>query len=63
MIIYNAIVQLYFDYCSPLWDNAELASMQDRLQKYQNRAARVITGATYDIRSSDLLENLNWKIP
>jgi hypothetical protein len=42
---------------------AELASMQDRLQKYQNRAARVITGATYDIRSSDLLENLNWKIP
>jgi hypothetical protein len=31
------------------------------LQKYQNRAARVITGATYDIRSSDLLDNLNWK--
>ena len=22
---------------------------------------RVITGATYDIRSSDILENLNWK--
>jgi hypothetical protein len=31
------------------------------LQKYQNRAARVITGATYDIRSSELLDNLNWK--
>ena len=28
----------------------------------KNRPARGITGATYDIRSSDLLlENLNWK--
>ena len=39
----------------------ELASIKDKLQKFQNRAARVITGATYDIRSSDILENLNWK--
>jgi hypothetical protein len=31
------------------------------LQKYQNRATRVITRATYDICSSELLENLNWK--
>ena len=39
----------------------ELLGLRDRLQKYQNRAARVITGATYDIRSSELLDNLNWK--
>ena len=59
-ILYNAIIQPYFDYCSPLWDNCGIG-LKDRLQKYQNRAARVITGATYDIRSSELLDNLNWK--
>ena len=35
--------------------------LKDRLQKCQNRSARAITGATYDIRSSELLDNLNWK--
>ena len=33
--------------------------LKDKLQKFQNRAARVITGAIYDIRSSDILENLS----
>ena len=59
-MLYNAIVQPYFDYCRSLWDNCGMG-LKDRLQKYQNRAARVITGATYDIRSSVLLEKLNWK--
>ena len=59
-MLYNAIIQPYFDYCSPLWDNCGIG-LKDRLQKYQNRAVRVITGSTYDIRSSDLLEELNWK--
>jgi hypothetical protein len=31
------------------------------LHKYRNRAVREITGATYGIRSCDLLENRNWK--
>ena len=35
--------------------------LKDRLQKCQNRAARVITGASYDTKSSVLLENLHWK--
>jgi hypothetical protein len=76
---------LYFDYCSPRWDNCGNASttrlraispgnnktkenrgiarslINDRLQKFQNRAARVISGATYDVRSVDLLESLGWK--
>ena len=43
-----------------MWDNCGIG-LKDRLQKYQNRAARVITGATYDIRSSELLDNLNCK--
>ena len=52
-MLYNAIIQPYFDYCSPLWDNCGIG-LKDRLQKCQNRSARAITGATYDIRSSEL---------
>ena len=29
-------------------------SLKEKLQKLQNRAARVITGDTYDIRSKDI---------
>jgi hypothetical protein len=56
-MLYNAIIQPYFDYCSPLCINCEIG-LKDRLQKYQNCAARVITGATYDILSSELI---TWK--
>ena len=31
------------------------------LQKYQNRAARVISGAGYETRSTDVLESLGWE--
>jgi hypothetical protein len=35
--------------------------LKDKLQKFQNWAARVIARATYDVRSVDLLESLGWK--
>ena len=34
----------------------------DKLQKLQNRAARIITRADYSIRSSDVLSSLKWSI-
>ena len=42
-MLYNAIVQAYVDYCSPLWDNCEMG-LKDRLQKNQNWAASVLSG-------------------
>ena len=30
-------------------------------KKIQNRAGRVITGSSYDVKSSDVLNNLKWK--
>ncbi len=33
----------------------------EKLQKLQNRAARVITGKSYDVRSKDILEELSWQ--
>ena len=58
--LYNSLVQLYFDYCSPLWDTCG-KKLKDKLQKIQNRAGRVITGSSYDITSVDVLDNLKWK--
>ena len=41
--ICNAIVLSHFDYCSLVWDNC-CEYLTDKLQKLQNRAARIITG-------------------
>jgi hypothetical protein len=34
--------------------------LKDKVQMLQNRAARVITGDNYDIRSSDIFNKLGW---
>ena len=60
-IIYKALILPYFDYCSPLWDNSSGIVLKEKLQRLQNRAARVLTGVSYDTNSSELLERLNWK--
>jgi hypothetical protein len=54
------MVQPYFEYCSLVWGNCG-ESLKEKLQNLQNRAARVITGDTYDIRSKDILKKVNWK--
>ena len=59
-ILYNSLVQPYFEYCSLVWGNC-CDSLKGKLQKLQNRAARVITGDSYDTRSKDILQKLNWK--
>ena len=47
-LIYEALVQRYFNYCSPLWDNCG-TGLKDKLQKFQNRAARVISPTIFDL--------------
>ena len=58
--LYRSLIEPYFDYCSPLWDMCG-KQLKDKLQKIKNRAGRVITGSSYDVRSADALNNLNWK--
>ena len=58
--LYRSLIEPYFDYCSPLWDTCG-KQLKDKLQKNQNRAGRVITGSSYDVRSIDVLDNLKWK--
>jgi hypothetical protein len=56
-MIYNALIQPYFVYCSPLWDICG-TQLLDKLQKFQNRAVRIIAGASYEIESAVVLETL-----
>jgi hypothetical protein len=43
-----------------IWGNCG-ESLRGKLQKLKNRAARVITGNSYKIRSIDILKKLDWK--
>ena len=58
--VYNAIVQPHFDYCSLVWDIGNVYSLE-KLQKMQNRAARVITGRSYEVRSETILQESAWQ--
>ena len=58
--IYGAMIQPYFDYCSSLWGNCS-AYLKEKLQRFQNRAARIIAGANYETNSADVLESLGWE--
>ncbi len=58
--VYNALVLPYFDYCSLVWSNCS-DQLISKLQKMQNRAARVITGRSYETPSSEVLRELDWK--
>ena len=56
---HQSIVEPYFDYCSIVWDDSS-DHLTDKLQIFQNRAARVITGADYRMPISELLSKLGW---
>ena len=57
--IYRSIIEPCFTYCCIVWDKIGDTQMAN-LQKLQNRAAHIITGASYLKRSHDLLTELGW---
>ena len=58
--IYNSLVQSNFDYCSLIWSNGG-KTLSNKLQKLQNRAARVITSSNFDVDVDSLFHKLSWK--
>jgi hypothetical protein len=52
-ILYNIIILPYFDNRCLVWNNCSI-TLKTNLQKLQNRAARIITGDSYDIRSKQV---------
>ena len=57
--IYKGLIESHFDYCSVVWDGLS-QQLNEKLQKLQNRAARVITKSSYNTNSSYLLNSLSW---
>ena len=60
LCIFNSLILLHLDWCSSVWGSI-VKGLSAKIQKLQNRAARVITGSSYDIRSTDILRQLDWK--
>ena len=58
--IFNSLVQPYFDYCCVVWANCS-KTLADRLQKLQNRAARIFTFSSYNANADVILASINWK--
>ena len=60
LTIYNSLVQPHFDYCSVVWGNCN-KTLSNKLQKLQNRAARILTYSSYDANADCLMEKLGWR--
>lgn len=58
-MVYNAIIQPHYDYCSTLYINCEKQQI-DQMQKLQNRAMRYILKCDYRTSQDFMLKTLNW---
>ncbi len=58
--VFSALIQPHFDYCSVVWGHCN-KTLSDKLQKLQNRAARILTFSSYDTNAGLLFERLGWK--
>ena len=54
--VYNLLVQPHFDYCNVVWGNCS-KNLSSKLQKLQNRTARVLTFSNYDCSHCAVLVN------
>ena len=59
-MLYNGILSPHFDYCDTIWGTCN-ETINQKVQKLQNRAAKIITGKTRYDSSSEALKFLNWK--
>ena len=57
--IYRSLIEPHFTYCCIVWDSIGETQINS-LQNLQNRVARIITGASYLTRSTDVLDQLGW---
>ena len=57
---YMTSVQSHIDYCSTVWGFTSNKNL-NRIQKFQNRAARIITNNfNWDIRGVNIVKDLGW---
>ena len=56
-MIFSSLIQPYFDYSSVVWDSCG-TTLAGKIQKLQNRVARVLTPTSYDTSTDFLLGKL-----
>ena len=54
--MYKSLVEPYFRYCCPVWGNAVI----EKLQKLQNRAAKLVTNSPFDATALPVIRELQW---
>ena len=57
--MYKSLVEPYFRYCSPVWGNAWVTYIE-KLQKLQNRAAKLVTNSPFDVTALPVIRALQW---
>ena len=57
--MYISLMEPYFRYCRLVWGSASSTNLQ-RLQKIQNRDARIVTKSLYDAPLEPLLKEFGW---
>ena len=58
--MYNSLILPYFDYCNMVLKNTAKYNRQ-KIQKMQNRAARILTGSSNDVPTAHLMRQLQWQ--
>ena len=58
--MYTSIVEPHFRYCCSVWGCCGLTKIK-RLQKPENRAARIVSGSSFDTPSQPLIKELGWR--
>ena len=56
----TSIVESHFRYCTSVWGCTGTTEI-NRLQKLQDRDARIVTNGSFDTPSNQLIEKLGWK--
>ena len=52
---------LQISYSASVWGNLDHGLVTTKLQKLQNRAARIITFQCYDVRSAEIRKQVDWE--
>ena len=60
ILFYNSYILPHLDLCCIIWGNCS-STLQDKLVKFQKRAARVILCCDVYTPSSELFKELNWQ--
>ena len=58
--LYTSIIEPHFRYCCSVWGCCGKTEI-DKLQKLQNRAARIVANSSYDVRRRPLIQSLSWE--